>query len=113
VTFGFVPRRAGYTPGMMIMLAAQHLRDDRSLIGFLFVMAISGLVFGALGRLLVPGRQSMGILATILAGIAGSIVGGFVARLLFGSEYAPGLLFAALGSALLIWLIYGTSRRQA
>ena len=79
---------------MRILLASSHIDDDRSLIGFLLVMALSGLVVGALGRLLVPGRQPMGILATILAGVAGSVVGGFIARLIFGPEYVPGLIVA-------------------
>lgn len=98
---------------MITLLASQHIDDDRSLIGFLLIMALSGLVVGALGRLLVPGRQPMGIFATILAGVAGSIVGGFIARLIFGPEYVPGLLIGALGAALLIWAIYGTNRRHA
>lgn len=98
---------------MMTLLASSHIDDDRSLIGFLLVMAISGLVVGALGRLLVPGRQPMGILATILTGVGGSLVGGFIARLIFGPEYVPGLLIGALGAALLIWAIYGTNRRHA
>lgn len=92
-------------------LAQSRVDDDGSLLGFLFVMAISGLVIGAFGRLLVPGRQPMGIMATILAGVGGSVVGGFIARLIFGPEYVPGLLIGAAGAALLIWAIYGTSRR--
>jgi uncharacterized membrane protein YeaQ/YmgE (transglycosylase-associated protein family) len=40
---------------------------------------ISGLVIGALGRLAVPGRDPMPIWVTILLGIVGSVVGGFVA----------------------------------
>jgi uncharacterized membrane protein YeaQ/YmgE (transglycosylase-associated protein family) len=42
--------------------------------------AIIGLVFGALGRLVLPGRQPIGLLATALIGIAGSLLGGVVAR---------------------------------
>lgn len=98
---------------MISILASNHIDDDRSLIGFLVLAALSGLVVGALGRLLVPGRQPMGILATILAGIGGSLIGGVIARLLFGPDYTPGLLLGAFGAALLIWAIYGTNRRRA
>jgi uncharacterized membrane protein YeaQ/YmgE (transglycosylase-associated protein family) len=42
--------------------------------------AIIGLVFGALGRLVLPGRQPIGLLATVLVGIAGSLLGGVIAR---------------------------------
>jgi uncharacterized membrane protein YeaQ/YmgE (transglycosylase-associated protein family) len=42
--------------------------------------ALIGLVMGALGRLVVPGRQPIGLLATALIGIAGSLLGGDIAR---------------------------------
>jgi uncharacterized membrane protein YeaQ/YmgE (transglycosylase-associated protein family) len=44
-------------------------------LGFL----VFGLVVGALARLLVPGRQHLSLLATLLLGVAGSVVGGVVA----------------------------------
>lgn len=42
--------------------------------------ALIGILFGALGRLVLPGRQPIGLLATALIGIAGSLLGGVVAR---------------------------------
>jgi uncharacterized membrane protein YeaQ/YmgE (transglycosylase-associated protein family) len=55
-------------------------------LGDVIAILISGLVVGALGRLAVPGPDPMPIWATILLGIAGSIVGGIVALWLgFGS----------------------------
>lgn len=48
------------------------------MIGFI----VFGLVVGVLARLLVPGRQHLGFLATVLLGVAGSIVGGVVANAL-------------------------------
>jgi uncharacterized membrane protein YeaQ/YmgE (transglycosylase-associated protein family) len=39
-----------------------------------------GLIVGALGRLLVPGPQPIGLLATLMAGLCGSIVGGFIGQ---------------------------------
>ena len=53
---------------------------------------ISGLIIGALGRLVVPGPQRMGILSTILVGIAGSLLGGLLGRLVFGLRYRYSLL---------------------
>jgi uncharacterized membrane protein YeaQ/YmgE (transglycosylase-associated protein family) len=41
--------------------------------------AVWGLVVGAVARLLLPGRQKIGILWTVALGVAGSLVGGFVA----------------------------------
>ncbi|MDA8271699.1 MAG: hypothetical protein M0Z39_09920 [Actinomycetota bacterium] len=49
---------------------------------------VTGLVVGALGRLLVPGPNPIGIFSTILVGLAGSVLGGIVGRFLFGSRYS-------------------------
>ncbi|MGI8663401.1 MAG: GlsB/YeaQ/YmgE family stress response membrane protein [Acidimicrobiales bacterium] len=73
---------------------------------YVFWVAIVGLFVGALGRLIVPGRQKMGCLATMAAGIAGSIVGGIVGRTLFGSNYAPGLIMSTLTAAALIYVFF-------
>jgi len=69
---------------------------------------LSGLVIGALGRLVTPGRNPMSIPMTILVGVGGSIVGGLIGRLLFGRP--GGIILAVLCSALIVWLI---SRSQA
>ena len=68
-----------------------------SIIGWL----VLGLVAGALARLLVPGRDPMGWLGTLLLGLAGSVVGGFLADLLFDDE-AIGLLGSVVGAVLVL-----------
>jgi uncharacterized membrane protein YeaQ/YmgE (transglycosylase-associated protein family) len=68
-----------------------------SIIGWL----LFGLVAGALARLLVPGRDAMGWIATILLGIAGSFVGGFLADALFDDE-SIGLVGAVIGAIILL-----------
>ena len=45
---------------------------------------ISGLIIGAIARLLMPGRQPMGILMTMVLGIVGAIIGGGLSYLMFG-----------------------------
>ena len=77
-----------------------------SIIGWL----ILGLVAGALARLLVPGRDPMGWLGTLLLGLAGSLVGGFLADLLFDDE-AVGLLGSVVG-AVLVLLAYNAWMRS-
>jgi len=47
-------------------------------IGFI----IAGLIIGALARLIKPGKQDLGLLATLLLGVVGSVIGGVVASLL-------------------------------
>ncbi len=45
---------------------------------------VFGLIVGAIARLLMPGRQNMGLLLTIALGIAGSFAGGAISSVLFG-----------------------------
>ena len=72
-------------------------------LGFIIGLIITGLILGALGRLIVPGRQAMGILMTILVGIGGSLLGGLVGRALFGRN--GGFILAVLCSALIVFLL--------
>src|SRR4051812_49903342 len=58
------------------MLVERH--QEAAMIGFI----IAGLVIGALARLIKPGKQRLGLLATLLLGLAGSVIGGVVANLL-------------------------------
>ena len=65
-----------------------------------------GLVVGALAKLVMPGRDPGGIIVTILLGIAGALLGGFIGRMLgFYREGEPaGWVMAFLGSVLLLFL---------
>jgi uncharacterized membrane protein YeaQ/YmgE (transglycosylase-associated protein family) len=71
-------------------------------IGFL----VAGLVIGALARLIVPGKQNLGILATLLLGAVGSVIGGTIAWLLgTGSIWelnVLGFVLAIVASVLLV-----------
>jgi uncharacterized membrane protein YeaQ/YmgE (transglycosylase-associated protein family) len=85
-------------------------------IGFL----IAGLIIGALARLIVPGKQRLGLLATLALGLVGSLIGGTIAWLLgTGSIWelnVLGFVLAVVASVLLIGTaeaITGGSRRRA
>jgi uncharacterized membrane protein YeaQ/YmgE (transglycosylase-associated protein family) len=71
-------------------------------IGFI----VAGLVIGALARLIKPGKQNLGLLATLLLGLAGSVIGGVVANLIgTGSIFelnVLGFVVAVIASVLLV-----------
>ena len=52
------------------------------MIGFL----VAGLIIGALARLIKPGKQNLGILATLRLGVVGSVIGGLIASFLGTGE---------------------------
>ena len=74
---------------------------------------ILGLIVGALARWIMPGQQSGGIIITILLGIGGAFVGGFIGSLLgFGSVTGfnlGSLVLAVVGALILLWA-YGKSQ---
>jgi uncharacterized membrane protein YeaQ/YmgE (transglycosylase-associated protein family) len=72
------------------------------IIAFIIVIAVFGLVTGALARLALPGPDPMSIPATIGLGIAGTFIGGIVARVFLGT--GGGLIFAVLGAILILYL---------
>lgn len=89
------------------------------MLGLIVSLLVIGLIAGALARLLVPGRQDISILTTIIIGVVGSFVGGFLGYALFGKDAAEGFLQPAgiIGSVigaivvLLVYLQIGTNRR--
>ena len=62
-------------------------------------MIIIGLIAGALAKLIMPGRDPGGIIVTILLGIAGSLLGGF---LFGGSDGRVGLIGSVVGALILL-----------
>jgi uncharacterized membrane protein YeaQ/YmgE (transglycosylase-associated protein family) len=82
---------------------------------FIIIMwAIVGLVVGGLGRLLVPGRNRMGIILTILIGIVGAIAGGSVTRALMGAGHdAISFIVSLVIAAILVAAISGPGRLRS
>jgi uncharacterized membrane protein YeaQ/YmgE (transglycosylase-associated protein family) len=58
--------------------------------GFIVTLVIIGLIAGAIARLIVPGKDSIGIGGTILLGMVGSFIGGFLGYVIFGKDHAEG-----------------------
>ena len=80
----------------------------------LIAWLLVGLLAGALARLLVPGRDPMGLIATLVLGLVGSFVGGFLARALFNDSDGIGLFGATVGAiiVLLVWNAFTGRRRR-
>ena len=81
------------------------------MLGFIVAMVIIGAIAGFVARLLVPGRDPMGIGATILLGVVGSFVGGFLGWALFGKDLSEGALqpsgiIGSIVGAVIALLIY-------
>jgi uncharacterized membrane protein YeaQ/YmgE (transglycosylase-associated protein family) len=91
-------------------------------VGTVLSWMLCGLIVGLIARLLVPGQQNMSLLMTMVLGIVGAIVGGFLYSLVGGAPREPfsfsgtawqGWIVAILGGALVLWLTTSYySRRQ-
>ena len=82
------------------------------MIGFL----VAGLVIGALARLIKPGRQNLGILATLGLGLVGSLIGGIIAQF-FGTGSiwelnVLGFILAVVASVMLIGVAEGVAGKK-
>jgi uncharacterized membrane protein YeaQ/YmgE (transglycosylase-associated protein family) len=75
---------------------------------------VFGLVVGALAKLLMPGRDPGGIIVTMLLGIAGALLGGFMGRALglYRQGEAAGFLMSILGAIVLLALYRLTVGRR-
>ena len=65
---------------------------------------VLGLIVGAIAKLVMPGRDPRGILVTMLLGMVGALLGGFLGRALglYGPDDATGFLMSTLGAVLVL-----------
>jgi len=73
-----------------------------------------GLVVGVIAKLLMPGRDPGGFIVTILLGIAGALLGGFVGRAMgfYGPNESAGWIISILGAIILLVLYRMMARRR-
>jgi uncharacterized membrane protein YeaQ/YmgE (transglycosylase-associated protein family) len=73
-----------------------------------------GLVVGIIAKLLMPGRDPGGIIITILLGIAGAVVGGWLGRVFgfYGPGEPAGFIMALVGAVVLLWIYRLATRRS-
>jgi uncharacterized membrane protein YeaQ/YmgE (transglycosylase-associated protein family) len=83
----------------------------------LIIWLIVGLIAGAIARLLVPGRDPMGWLGTLVLGLVGSLIGGFLGDAFSSGDqdFSPAGLIGSVIGAVIALIVYRivTSRRTA
>ena len=72
-----------------------------------------GLVVGALAKLIMPGRDPGGIIVTMLLGIVGAVLGGFIGRSLglYGTDEPAGLVVSTIGAIIVLAIYRAVARR--
>ena len=82
----------------------------------ILLFLVFGLVVGAIARAIMPGRQPMSILGTMVLGVVGSFVGGFLASLVTGARVTDfntaGIIGSIIG-ALVALFVVGAVRNRA
>jgi uncharacterized membrane protein YeaQ/YmgE (transglycosylase-associated protein family) len=87
------------------------------MIGFILYLLVIGLVAGFIARALVPGKDSMSVGATILLGVVGSFIGGFLGYLIThhdandGAFQASGIIGSILGAVVALLIYRAVNRR--
>ena len=87
------------------------------MLGFILTMIIIGAIAGFIARAVVPGKDSMGILQTIVLGVVGSFIGGFLASLIGrgdGSWLSTSGIIGSIIGAIVALLVYNavTGRKR-
>jgi uncharacterized membrane protein YeaQ/YmgE (transglycosylase-associated protein family) len=85
--------------------------------GFLWWLII-GLIAGGLARLIIPGKQPMGLLMTMILGLLGSVVGGLISTAIFGYSAADpgfhtgGLIMSIIGAVIVLGIYVAYAHRN-
>jgi uncharacterized membrane protein YeaQ/YmgE (transglycosylase-associated protein family) len=82
-----------------------------------FAFLILGLIAGAIAKAILPGKQGGGIFITLLLGVVGAILGGWIGGLLFGTGinefFSLSTWLLAIGGAIIVLLVYGMITKRS
>jgi uncharacterized membrane protein YeaQ/YmgE (transglycosylase-associated protein family) len=120
-------RRAAGTPGDRRVQAFPHapgepsgapgttIRNLKELLMHLIAFLLFGLVVGVLARLIVPGREPGGWVISMLLGVAGAFLGGFLGRGLglYREGEPAGFVMSLIGAIILVVAYHAMARRRA
>jgi uncharacterized membrane protein YeaQ/YmgE (transglycosylase-associated protein family) len=86
-------------------------------LGTILLYILVGAVIGIIARLLVPGTGGMSWLLTLVIGIVGALIGGYLWEAIFGEQEGIAWIGSIIVAALLVWLVtrmggYGRVRRR-
>lgn len=82
-----------------------------------FAFLILGLIAGAIAKAILPGRQGGGIFITLLLGVVGAILGGWIGGMIFGTGlqefFSLQTWLLAIGGAVIVLLVYGMITKRS
>ena len=87
------------------------------MLGFIWWIII-GFIAGLLGRMLMPGRQPMGWILTIVLGLVGSLLGGLISSVVFGTDpmepgfHTGGLIMSTIGAVIVLAVYSALQNRR-
>ena len=74
-------------------------------VAYVLGLALTGLVVGALARLLLPGRDPMSVFQTMLVGVAGSLIAGLISYYAFDSERGAGIILSVICALVIVFAV--------
>ncbi len=82
-----------------------------------FAFLILGLIAGAIAKAILPGKQGGGIFITLLLGVVGAFLGGWIGSLIFGTGlqefFSLQTWLLAIGGAIIVLLVYGMITKRS
>jgi uncharacterized membrane protein YeaQ/YmgE (transglycosylase-associated protein family) len=85
------------------------------MIGNIIVLIVIGLIAGFIARAVIPGKQDIGIVATIVLGIVGSLVGNLLGSLIFHGRFelgTSGIIGSIVGAIIVLGIYVAATRRN-